>query len=284
MKTLIVGASGQVGGALYSKLKGDPEVLGTYSSNPKSGLMHMDITSKEGLDEIIKKFNSVILCSAIVNVDYCEMHKDEAARINVEGARKVANVCTRLGKKLVFMSTDYIFDGKNGPYSEEASVNPLSAYGKTKLEGEHIVRNVPGSLILRITNAFNWGFDSRNFFHFAYTSLKDGKPIKGINDQHATPCFSSNLADFVIELLNEDKCGVYNIGLDEYLTRYDFAVRLADYFRLDKSLISPVTTADLKQIAPRPRFGGFDLSKIKRECKTKVLKLEDSFEDIKRRM
>ncbi len=284
MKSLIIGASGQVGGALKYKLKDDSEVAGTYTANEKEGLIRLDITKKEGLDQVIKEFDSIILCSAAANVDYCETHMEEAQRLNVDGARNVAESCSRLGKKLVFMSTDYVFDGASGPYSEDATTNPINVYGKTKLEGEKIVSQVEGSLILRITNVFNWGFDKRNFFYFVYTNLKAGKPVKGITDQYATPCFSGNLADFIIELINENKSGVYNIGLDEYLTRYDFATRIADFFNLDRSLIGKVTTAELKQIAPRPKFAGFDLSKIKRECKTKTIKLEEAFEDIKRRL
>src|SRR3989338_7302648 len=174
---LVIGASGQVGAALMKRLSEKNDVVGTYSSSKKKGLVHLDITDANEVSKLIEKVNPsiIFLCSATISIDFCEKNPEAARKINVDGTKNVVEAAKKSGAKVVYLSTEYVFDGKRGPYSETDKPNPMNTYGKTKLEGEKIVLSVENSLVVRSTLIFSLGYDTKNLLAVIVKSLKAGE-------------------------------------------------------------------------------------------------------------
>jgi dTDP-4-dehydrorhamnose reductase len=286
MKVLITGASGLVGYALFqSSKKSNLETIGTYFGRKiNREFFQLDINDKDQLDKLIRKVMPEVIVHtvALTNVDFCENHRKEAWKINVEGTRNIVEKCLERGAKPVYISTDYVFDGNSGPYREDANTNPINYYGVTKLEGEKIVSSLSEYLIIRTTWVFDCNFDEKNFAIRLVNSLKDGKLIKVPNDQFGNPTLARNLADAIIELILKNRSGIYNIVGLTRLSRYEFALKLANAFGFDKNLIFSVTTEQLSQIAKRPKLAGLIPDKVQKELKnTKLLSLDEAIEIFK---
>ena len=288
MKILVIGASGQVGKNLFMKLKEKGHIVyGTKNNSTEAGdLMGLDIKNSVATKNIITKINPdcVVLAAAMTNVDYCEDHKETAVETNVLGTNNVVKACREVSAKLVFLSTEYIFDGVSGPYKEDAKSNPVSVYGSTKLEGEKLVESLSNYLIVRTTWVFDYGVDDRNFAVRLMTELKKGNTFKVPNDQYSTPTLASNLADVLIELLDKNKKGVYNIAGTTLLSKYDFAVKIADKLGLNKNLIQGIDTKSLGQKAKRPMRAGLDTSKVRKEISGNLLSLDEALDVLKRKV
>lgn len=276
-RILVIGASGQVGKRLYSVLSRDYEVFGTYCKNKIGNLIYLDITNKKGVETLFEKIRPdiAILTSSLTNVNRCESEKALARIINVNGTRNITETCQKYNVKLVFFSTDYIFDGKNGPYSELDPPKAINYYGKTKILGEEIVRSLKNYMIIRTTGVFSYD-RGINFAISVIDSLNKNKEIKVANDQYANPILADNLVDCVKELILEDRDGIWNIAGDTYLSRYEFALEIADTFSLDKRLIIGLPTKELHQEAKRPLKGGLIIDKAKNTLKTRILKIEEA--------
>jgi dTDP-4-dehydrorhamnose reductase len=257
MRALIFGASGQLGKRLAAAfaIRGVPYV-GTARKRVSSSLIPVDITDRTAVAASLKSIQptAVFLCSALTAVDYCETHPQEARAINVEGVRNVADACKAIGAKLVFLSTDYVFDGRNGPYSENDATSPESVYGKTKLEGERIVLELPQSIVARTSVVYDWDSDSVNFAMQMIARLGKGQPTNVVSDQWNHPTLTRNLAESLIELVDKHAAGVFHIVGPDYVSRFDFAATLATTFGFDPTLLTKTTTESLKQAAPRPMY------------------------------
>jgi dTDP-4-dehydrorhamnose reductase len=285
MKILVIGASGLVGSALMQELEG--EVYGTYIENAseKDNYFFLDITNKDAVNELLKKLvpDLVVLTAAFTWVDGCEEFKDKAYKINVKGTKNVVDACKEINAKLVFFSSDYIFDGSGGPYDEQAVINPLNYYGETKAAGEKLIKKLRRYLIIRTTWVFDWP-EEKNFFSRLIRSLKTGERAKVPHDQFGNPTYAINLAQAVNELIKKEKCGTYNVVGKDYMSRYDFACRIASFFGLNEKLIIPVSTQELNQKARRPKKAGFVTDKAQKELSIKLLKLEEALRLIKQKM
>jgi dTDP-4-dehydrorhamnose reductase len=206
----------------------------------------------------------VFLSAALTAVDYCEDHPDEAQRINVEGPRGVAAAAAEVGAKLVFYSTEYVFDGTAGPYGEDDPIAPQGAYARSKARGEQAIRDtVDNHLIIRTTVVFGWDRASKNFAMQVWQRLSAGEAMRVPADQIGNPTLVDFLAEASVRLAQDDVRGetVNVVGRDR-VPRTEFAVRLARRLGLDSKLIQPVTTAELKQIAPRPLDAGLKTDKL----------------------
>ena len=177
-KSLVVGASGLVGGALMRVLRrAQFDVAGTYAKNPRPGLEPLDLTQSARVCACVERHRPVVifLTGALTHVDYCEDHPNEAFAINMEGPRAVAEAARALGAQLVFYSTEYVFDGKAGPYDEQDPPSPLSVYGQSKLAAERAICDfVENALILRTTVLFGWDSNSQNFAMQVYRKVRSG--------------------------------------------------------------------------------------------------------------
>src|SRR6266545_5034408 len=167
VKALVIGASGLVGGALLRALRATGhEAVGTYRSRPATGLLHLEITDPTQVEQVIvdARPNVVFLTAALTAVDYCEDHEEEARAINVEAPRAIAHAAGQVSATVVFYSTEYVFDGTSGPYSEDHPISPRGVYAHSKADGESAVREtIRDHLILRTTVVFGWDRASKNF-------------------------------------------------------------------------------------------------------------------------
>jgi dTDP-4-dehydrorhamnose reductase len=289
MSILIIGASGFVGSLLYKTLSKEEDVSGTFYTRQLGieGLQYLDITNKKSVEGLIKKVrpNVIILTSALTYVEYCEDHQEEAYNINVLGTTNVVLMAKEIDAKLVFFSTEYIFDGKKGPYSEIDIPNPINYYGKTKLEGETvIINNLNDYLIIRTTVVYGYQKDGKNFIMQLIQKNKTGQIMNVPIDQYGSPTFRDNLVEIVIELIKRDKKGIYNVVGPEIINRFDFSILAADILGLDKNLIIPKTTSELGQKAPRPLRAGLKIDKVKKDIGATLLSPKEGLKILKRQL
>ena len=258
MTTLIVGASGLVGGALRRVF---PDAVGTYFRNPVAGLVPLDITDTEAVDTLVARVRPslVLLPAAQPNVDRCETEPEESARINVEGTRNVATAAARAGARLVYFSPDYVFDGQAGPYAPDAPTAPLQVYGRHKLAAEELIRaTVPDHLIARICGVYGYQPDGKNFVMALDRLAKARQRMRVPNDQWGTPTLAENLADAVHELARSRHRGIVHPVGPDCMTRIEFARLAAEVFGHAPDFLDPVSTPELRQAAARPLRGGVD--------------------------
>lgn len=266
MKALVIGAPGLVGKALVRSLQArGADVLGTYRSRPHDGMVALDVTDPVAVRAVIQRYRPtvVFLTAALTAVDYCEDHREEAWRINVDGPAAVAGESGRVGAKLLFYSTEYVFDGVAGPYSEDDPPHPLGAYAQSKAAGEEAIRAaLDDHLILRTTVVFGWDPTSLNFAMQVWKRLSAGETMRVPSDQWSTPTLAEFLADASVRLVERETRGVVNVVGRDRVPRTEFAVRLARRLGLDPALIEPVTTAELNQVAPRPLNAGLRTDRV----------------------
>ena len=228
-----------------------------------------DITDRDAIiDQLIRIHpGCVIHTAAFTNVDGCEREKDKAWEVNVRGAENVAMACRDLKIKMIHISTDYVFDGKNGPYSETDEPNPISFYGKTKLESEKRISDILEDFVIARTMVLYGYFPGvrMNFVTWLINKLRDGEEVNIVTDQYGTPTLADDLARALIVLFEKDGRGLYNTAGSELISRYDFALRIADIFDFDSSLIKKATSDYLRQPAPRPLHSGLCVDKIRSE-------------------
>jgi len=276
-RILICGSNGLLGQRLSLLLnkQTDAEVLST--SHHRSFVFdrqlfdytQLDITKKGDVKSLISSFQPTVIinAAAATNVDWCESNREAAWKANVTGVENLMEACRKVDAKLVHVSTDYVFDGKGGPYDELARPNPISYYGKTKLAGENAVRasGIPHAIVRTIV-VYGYGVDVKeNFALWVINSLREGKKIRCVNDQVSNPTYVTDLAQAIIRIIELQREGTYHVCGSEHLSRYDFAVRAANVFALSPDLITPVPSAVLNQPAPRPMVTGFITLKAETE-------------------
>ena len=279
-KALVVGASGLVGGALMRVLKtAQTDAVGTSAKFPGAGLEALDITSSTQVRACVERHRpaTIFLTAALTHVDYCEDHPDEAFAINVEGPRVVAEAARALDAQVVFYSTDYVFDGKAGPYDEEAHAAPLSVYGRTKLAAERAIWDiVENALILRTTGAFGWDLNSKNFAMQVYYKVRARERMTIPMDQFGNPTLAEYLAEMSLALAQLGVRGIVNVVGKDLMARSEFARALVKLYGGSPDLVVPVPTESLKQKAPRPLRGGLRTEKLERIVGSKAMALDDA--------
>jgi dTDP-4-dehydrorhamnose reductase len=226
----------------------------------------MDILNPENVREVIKAYmpDAIIHTAAMTNVDTCEDQKEMAQRLNVEAVKTLVAICEEYNIQLVHLSTDFIFDGANGPYNELAAPNPLSYYGLTKLQAEEVIQHSQIRwAILRTIIVYGIVSDmSRsNIVLWAKNALEKGNPINVVNDQWRMPTLAEDLADCCLLAVEKEAQGVYNASGKDMMSISELVKRVADYWHLDKSLINEISAETLNQTAKRPVRTGFILDK-----------------------
>jgi dTDP-4-dehydrorhamnose reductase len=236
---------------------------------PNGEYVRCDITNRKSLKDVFgnAKPDAVFHAAAFTDVDGCETQKDTAWKVNVFGTENVASVCRKFGVRLIHVSTDYVFDGNAGPYSETDVPNPISYYGKTKLEAEKIVQSVlPDAVIVRTIVMYGFApFARNNFVTGLVQKLSRREPVNIVTDQYGNATLADDLVRAMLLLYEKNAKGIYHATGEEWLNRFDFAVKIAEVFGLDKSLISPTTSDAFKQPAPRPLRSGLKTDKIRAE-------------------
>jgi dTDP-4-dehydrorhamnose reductase len=276
MKALVIGASGLVGGHLLVQLKqvAGADVVGTYRQHPGAGLEPFDILDRAVVHRFFEQIQPtvVFLTAALSNVDFCELYPDLSYKANVSGVKHVVEAANACRARLVFFSTDYIFDGRAGPYAEEDAASPISQYGWHKTLAEHhIGLHTPDYLIIRTTGVYGWESQGKNFIYRLLKALPRGQVVRVPLDQVANPTYAPNLVAATIELVQAGASGVFNLVGCECVSRYEFALEAARVFDLDPQLIQPISTAELNQPAARPLAAGLKVSKAQAVLRTQLL-------------
>jgi dTDP-4-dehydrorhamnose reductase len=298
----VTGALGLLGQKLLEILSPSYEILAldlqteSFISLPNIIYQPVDISDKNKLKSAILGGSIlpgvVINTAAYTDVDGCEKNTETARKVNVEGVRNLVEICKEENRqdashiKLVHLSTDYIFDGEKGPYSEDDIPNPLSYYGKTKLESEKIItENLSEFIIVRSNVLYGFAENVKpNFVLWVINELKEEKKINVVDDQYNNPTLADNLAQAIVELISNKFSGVINIAGREYPSRYDFALKIVEKFGLNKENISPIHTSQLHQPAPRPLKGGLKIEFAQKILKTKLLDVNEGLEIVKRQL
>ncbi len=278
MKILITGSNGLLGQKLVHKLAQDAAVQVVATSRGANRLkkgdgyryIPMDITSQTEVDRVMDEVKPqvVINTAAMTNVDACESDKENCWKLNVEAVQYLVEASIRNNSHLVHLSTDFIFDGKKGPYHEDDAPNPLSYYGKSKLASEEVIaKSKVKAAILRTVLVYGIAEDmSRsNIVLWAKSALEQGKKINVVDDQFRSPTLAEDLADGCILAAKKEAEGVYNISGKDQLSVLEIVWTVADHWGLDKGLITAVSSNTLDQAAQRPPKTGFVLDKARKE-------------------
>jgi dTDP-4-dehydrorhamnose reductase len=262
MKILIIGASGLVGGNIYNYLVKHTnwEITGTYNKFLVSPFIFLDASELSTWSKFINKtdWDVIIHTGALTHVDKCEEALDLSELLTVKSTYNLCKLASEKGSKLIYISTDYVFDGTTGPYSESDIPNPLCVYGKHKLEAENIVKSsLSNYLILRITNVYGNEVRNKNFLSRTIMQIKSNTnlEITAPYDQYATPVNALDIAKSILLLINDRKNGIYHIASTDFLNRVQFLQKINSYFG-NKLIINPIKTNNLNQSAKRPLMGG----------------------------
>lgn len=279
-KVLITGANGLLGQKLVEKLLEDKQVSIHASGLGASRLPaawdgkyvwhSLDITENQEVFNLVAlvKPDTIIHTAAMTNVDTCEENKAGCVKVNIDAVYHFLAACEGQPIHFIHLSTDFIFDGKNGPYDETASANPVNYYGWSKLEAEKLVMDSAVNwAIIRTVLVYGIAHDmSRsNIILWVKKSLEEGKTIQVVDDQWRTPTLAEDLADGCLLVMKKEAKGVFNISGKDFLTPYQMAMMTAEYFGLDASLIKKTDSTQFKQTAARPIKTGFILKKAKDE-------------------
>jgi len=258
-RIFITGVNGQLGSTLDKYLSSYFNVL-----NNQEALKKIDISDKSELKYIFKDLSPdfIINCAALTNVDFCEQNKSNSYEVNVNGIKNIIS-CTTNDTKIIHISADYVFSGNRNIYNESDIPNPLSYYGKNKLESENILRSSNRNyLIIRPSVIF--GNNGNNFYVWVRDSLKNNKDISVVTDQISNPTWSWSLSEAIYKCILSNISGLFHYGGEEIISRYDFAVKIAKVHGFNTDRIIPIKTSDLNQQAKRPLYSALDNSKIKK--------------------
>ncbi len=264
MKIFIVGASGLVGSnCLHYFTTQGWDVMGSYFSYAQEGLVYyntLDPGHSLNFDICGWKPDVIVHCGALTHVDYCETHEEESYTQTVQSTKNIIKVANDCGARMVYLSTDYVFDGTAGPYLENAPVNPLSVYGHHKLLAEQsVLSEVASPLVLRVTNVYGDEARGKNFIARIVQQCKDGATLtlKLPYDQYANPTNAADIARAMYLLLRDNHDNIFHIGGSDYMNRVSLALRVLKYFPGTGYDLQPLSTEALQQPAKRPLLGGF---------------------------
>ncbi len=289
MRILITGSNGLLGQKIVGQLnesnidflassKGENRNSKCHSSNYSS----LDITSQNEVNTLIDEYQPtcVINTAAMTNVDACEENEEGCREINVEAVSYLFNKCKAKDVHFVHLSTDFVFDGAQGPYSEEDERNPLSIYAKSKVQSEDILINsdYKNWSILRTIIVFGIGerMSRSNIILWARETLQKGGEMTIVNDQFRAPTWADDLAWACIETCKRNAKGVFHISGPETFSIFQLVTRMAEFYQLDTSLIKPISSESLNQKAKRPPKTGFILNKASKYLDYQPMKLEES--------
>lgn len=277
-KVLVTGSNGLLGQKIIYSLieRKDIDLLASSKGLNrliiKSGYRYvdLDITKNDEVKEVFENENpdAVINCAAMTNVDYCEENQDSCWEINVKAVENLAKSCEVSKSHLLHLSTDFVFDGKSGPYTENDKPNPLHFYAKSKLKSEEIVKKIMTNWTIArtiIIYGITDNMSRSNIVLWAKKEIENGNTINVVNDQLRSPTLAEDLAKGCISIIDKSAFGLYHLSGPKTYSILDLVHKVADFYNLDKSLILPVTSASLNQSATRPLSTGFDITKAKKD-------------------
>jgi dTDP-4-dehydrorhamnose reductase len=267
---LVTGASGLLGVSLVSLAQEEGrEVVGLYHRHPVQidgvKLLAADLADQAETSRIFQEIgpSSVVHCAAATDVDWCEEHPEEAHKINVMVPAAVAAICSRIAARLLYISTDSVFDGGRGNYTEDDTPKPVNVYAKTKLLGEReVLRQNPTASVARVS-IYGWNAQNKeSLAEWVLKRLAVGSLVPGFSDVIFCPVLANDLAEIILALLDRDLDGTYHIVGSEPISKYEFARRVASSFGFDPGQVVPRHLADARLTAQRPLNTSLNTDKI----------------------
>lgn len=288
LRVMVTGSAGVLGRRLTPLLAGEYHVTAVIYRNslqseesPNLDIRKCDLTDIDATARLVDHTDPdiIINCAAMTDVDGCEDNPELAHRINCGIAENLLKTSDSKKTYFVQVSTDYLFDGKVGPYTEDAAPNPLNVYGRTKWEAEKIIRAWSGdSLIVRTSALYDcFALERANLFASIYARLKSGQIVKAASDLYCNPIWSQNLSMALKEAIKNRITGILNIAGREYLTRYRFACTIAEQFGFPSKIVREVPLSELNRRANRPCRAGVDITKASEILQTKLLSPSEAF-------
>ena len=267
-RVLVVGASGLVGNALLRAWAArGTEVFSTTYEWPSSPLFRrLDMRDAAAVRGILEEFSPglVALPAANPHVDYCQTHPGETRLVNVAGSLNVARACRERGVRMIFFSSDYVFDGRKGRYVEDDQPSPINEYGRQKAEVEAAVLSLdPRNLVIRTSAVYGWQWDPKNFALQVVSRLRAGEPMRVVSDVRYNPTYAENLAEAVAGLAQAGLGGIFHAVGSQTLARDEFARRIADAFGLEARLIEPALSSEFASPTPRPKESSLATEKLR---------------------
>jgi len=286
---LVTGSNGLLGQKIVNQLKhrADIELIATSKGENRRIVqdftyVSMDITSKEEVEEVMQKYKPqvVINTAAMTNVDSCEDDRDNCWKINVTAVDYLLEESIKHQSHFVQLSTDFVFDGANGPYKERDTPNPLSYYAKSKLASEELVvkSGYTNTAIARTIIVFGTGdnLSRGNLVLWAKGALEKQSPINVVDDQFRAPTLADDLAKGCILIAEKNATGIFHLSGPETMSILEIVKRIGKYYSLSTDCVTPIKTSTLNQTAARPPKTGFVIDKARRELGYSPLSLEDS--------
>ncbi len=289
MKLLVTGASGLLGQKVAQlALEKGHEVYSTYKEHPTNSgnPIKLDLTNQDQVSKTIShlKPQIIIHTAAYTDVDGCEINQDLAWKVNAEATKHIAEASAKANSHVIYVSTDYVFDGEKGLYSEEDQPKPISHYGYTKLKGEDFIKeHAQEWCITRASVIYGWGQQYKlNFATWLINNLKQGKEVKVLVDQYVSPTLSINLAEMLLEIAERNMTGTLHTAGDTRASRHEYALKLAEVFNLSAGLIKPAKMDEMPWKAKRPRDSSLNVNKASALLNSKPLKLNHALELMKK--
>ena len=283
-RLLITGASGLLGSNLAYCLRDDYEIYGLYHTHAiemdKVSARKCDLRIKSEIEKIIHDLSPdiVIHCAAQTNVDSCEDQPDQAEQLNVRVVRNIVESLSGGSSKLIHISTDMVYDGINGNFSEDDPTGPMNVYARSKVDGEKEALKAQGALVLR-TNFFGWNiYEKESLGEWVINSLSSHKEIKGFTDARFSSIYTFDLAGLMDKAIRENLFGIYNLGSGSSLSKYDFAMAIADELNFNTGLIVPTSIDNFNFKAKRSRDLSLNISKLEEDTAISGVLIEKSIE------
>ena len=276
-KILVTGSQGLLGSSIVSNNSYGFNFISTTLNPSNRHLFKLDIRNGMDVKFFLEKHEPdvIINCAAYTDVDSSIENKMKCHDVNVNGLLNLLKYSNKR-TKLVHISTDYVFDGCSSENYEESITRPINYYGKTKLESENVLKGASRKFIIFRPNVLYSEF-GYNFFTFIYNSLKKKKSINIVTDQSSNPVYVPFFSNVILDSILMDLEGVYHYGSSISLSRYDFALKIADFFNFDNNLIIPISSENLNQKERRPINTTLDCSKIQKALDIEIYSINDSF-------
>lgn len=291
MRLLVVGATGLLGSNVTDIALGEIEQVVTthYSSEPGFDCPshHLDITSTMSVDMVVSDVDpdAIINCAAMTDVDGCETNPERANAVNAEGAENVAQAAEQDDADLIHTSTDYVFDGdRDSPYPEDADPNPCQEYGRSKLEGERLVHKVHSDpTILRLSFVYGRSFPDGTLSGFpawVCNQAADGVEIPLFTDQCISPSYARTTAKTILDLLDSDHSGTFNVASNSCVTPFEFGSIILREAEFDETSVQTGSLDDMERNAKRPRYTCLDVTRIEETLDCPQPMLQEDVEDL----
>ena len=272
MKLLVLGGSGLIGNALLKNSKNEFDILTTFYKNHISiknvrSFQYSFPNDLNNLRELLEKEKPDVLVNTMgySNIDFCELNKSDTEMLHVEVTEKICKICENIGTKQIFLSSDYVFDGEKGNYSEDDVPNPVNYYGLSKLKAEQLILKNPINTVIRTSVIYDWDYRAR-FFNSVIKNLQNNQEINATTDVYNSVTFLDNLVESIFKVITLNQNGIFHVVDSACVNRFEFAEMIAKIFRLDRNLIKTASVQDEpKNIAKRPKNACLNNSKAKKE-------------------